>query len=162
MAPTVREAADKFEVDQMLFGTRGADSTAVMMYNDIVVKLQKKLSIKKRDVMVSGDPFAPVRKYLTRYSIDTAQEQFKNWCNLEVLLLVKYIDGNVKANWCNLEVLLLVKYIDGNVKAQNKDGSFKHSEYSEGIPDKLTQPGYTDIWKAAVASEHGETVKVLE
>ena len=92
--------------------------------------------------MVSGDPFAPVRKYLTRYSIDTAQEQFKNWCNLEVLLLVKYIDGNVKA--------------------QNKDGSFKHSEYSEGIPDKLTQPGYTDIWKAAVASEHGETVKVLE
>lgn len=142
MAPTVREAADKFEVDQMLFGTRGADSTAVMMYNDIVVKLQKKLSIKKRDVMVSGDPFAPVRKYLTRYSIDTAQEQFKNWCNLEVLLLVKYIDGNVKA--------------------QNKDGSFKHSEYSEGIPDKLTQPGYTDIWKAAVASEHGETVKVLE
>ena len=142
MAPTVREKADAFETDQMIFGTRTADSTAVTMYNNIVVRLQKKLNAKNRDVMVSGDPFAPVRRYLTKYSVKTAQDQF--------------------AAWTKLEELLLVKYIDGNVKPQDADGNFKHSEHSKGIPAKVEWPGYTDIWKEAVAREHGEIIEVRE
>ena len=58
------------------------------------------------------------------------------------------------------EFPLLVKFIDGNVKAQAEDGSFLHSEYSEGIPEGLAQPGYTDIWKEAVVKDNGEILKV--
>jgi hypothetical protein len=53
-----------------------------------------------------------------------------------------------------------VKFIDGNVKAQNSDGSFRHSQYSEGIPEGLTQPGYTDHWKTVVAKDHGDILEV--
>ena len=56
--------------------------------------------------------------------------------------------------------MLLVKFIDGNVKAQAEDGSFLHSEYSEGIPEGLTQPGYTDIWKEAVVRDNGDILEV--
>ena len=140
MAPTVREKADAFESHQMVFGTRTADSTAVMMYNRIVERMQKKLSVKGRDVMVSGDPFAPVRKYLTKYSVKTAQDQF--------------------AEWTKLEEMLLVKYIDGNVKPQDEEGNFKHSEHSTGIPAKVEWPGYTDIWKEAVVRDHGDIIEV--
>ena len=77
---------------------------------------------------------------MTEYSVNTAMEQFEAWTKLEELLLVKFIDGNVKA--------------------QAEDGSFLHSEYSEGIPDGLTQPGYTDRWKAAVVKDNGEILKI--
>ena len=60
----------------------------------------------------------------------------------------------------HLEETLLVKFIDGNVKAQNPDGSFVHSPYSEGVPEGLTQPGYTEHWKAVVAADHGEVLEV--
>ncbi len=92
--------------------------------------------------MISRTPFAKVVKYVTDYSVKTAQDQF--------------------AAWQNLEVELLVKYIDGNVKPQNEDGSFKHSEYTEGQPEKIEQPGYTELWKETVAQEHGELIRVPE
>ena len=58
--------------------------------------------------------------------------------------------------------MLTVKFIDGNVKAQNEDGTFKHSDFSEGIPSGMTQPGYTDKWKEAVANDNGSTLKQLD
>ena len=57
-----------------------------------------------------------------------------------------------------LEELLLVKFIDGNVKAQNEDGSFKTNGHTDHIPDGISQPGYTDKWKEAVAKDHGEVI----
>ena len=139
MAPYVRAKADAFELKQMAFETRKADSTAIVMYNKIVVKIQGKIESKKREVMISGDPFASVRKYLTEYCNNTADKQFKEWAALEEKLLVKFIDGNVKA--------------------ENEDGTFRHTDYSEGIPAGLTQPGYTDIWKETVAREHGDIIE---
>lgn len=60
------------------------------------------------------------------------------------------------SKWVGLEEMLTVKFIDGNVKAQNEDGSFKSSQYDAGTPDGLSQPGYTEVWKRAVASDpHG-------
>ena len=56
--------------------------------------------------------------------------------------------------------MLTIKFIDGNVKAQDFDGNFLHSKYSSGIPDGLTQPGYTDRWKAAVARDAGSVLEV--
>ena len=56
---------------------------------------------------------------------------------------------------------MLIKFIDGNVKAQNADGTFKHSDLSVHIPEGLTQPGYTDLWKQGVATSYGEVLEVV-
>ena len=56
--------------------------------------------------------------------------------------------------------MLLVKYIDGNVKAQNPDGSFVTNGHTDCIPDGITQPGYTEKWKEAVAKDHGKVIEV--
>ena len=141
MAPYVRERADAFELDQMERRTHSVDSMAVVMYNQVAVKMQKKLS-SKGDVMVSREPFAKVIRYVTDYTVETAQTQFEAWRKLEVELLVKFMDGNVKP--------------------QNPDGSFRHSEYSKGIPESIEWPGYSELWKETVAQEHGEIVRVPE
>lgn len=79
-------------------------------------------------------------KKMTNFTICTAQKIFEEWVELDKLLLVKFIDGNVKA--------------------QNPDGSFKHSQYSTGIPEGLTQPGYTEHFKRAIVEDHGEALEV--
>ena len=139
MAPYVRARADLFEWEQTERKTHSVDSMSVVMYNQIAVKMQKKLS-SNAPVMISRNPFAKVVKYVTDYSVKTAQDQFKAWQKLEEELLVKFMDGNVKP--------------------QNEDGSFKHSEYSEGQPEKVEWPGYTELWKETVAQEHGELIRV--
>ena len=139
MAPYVRERADWFELDQMERRTHTVDSMAVVMYNQVAVKLQKKLS-SGRDVMVSKEPFSKVIKYVTDYTVDTAQKQFEAWRNLEIELLVKFMDGNVKP--------------------QDAQGNFLHSEHSTGIPDHVDWPGYTEMWKETVAQEHGQVIQV--
>jgi hypothetical protein len=84
------------------------------------------------------DPYKDVRNYLTEFSVSNAQKIFDKWVALEELLLVKFIDGNVKA--------------------QNEDGSFKTNGHTDHIPDGISQPGYTDKWKEAVAKDHGEII----
>ena len=123
MAPFVREAADSFENGQMFGKVKENDEKLLAKY-----KPGKKSALRK------------IRKALTRYSVDTAQEQF--------------------ANWAKLEETLLVKFIDGNIKAQEEDGSFKHSEYNEGTPDGLQYGGYNELWKEVVAREHGSVIEV--
>ena len=142
MAPHVRAKIDAFETEQMERKTRSVDSTAVVLYNQAVVKLQDKLSSSKRDVMVSRKPYAKVTQYVTDYSVRTAQDQF--------------------ATWVSLEEELLVKYIDGNVKPQDEKGAFLHSEYSTGQPARIEWPGYTERWKETVAREAGDVLKVKE
>lgn len=120
MAPVARGAADEFEKHQMFSAVPVNDAKAVEL--------------------ISRGKARKARKMLTSYTVDTAQKQF--------------------AQWVKLEELLLVKFIDGNVKAQNPDGSFRHSEYSTGIPAKIGWPGYTDKWKEAVARDHGDILQV--
>ena len=141
MAPYVRERIDAFEIDQMERKTFSVDSAAVAMYNKVAIKIQEKMS-SRRESMMSRKPFAKVTKFLTDYTVNTAQEQFEAWVKLEEELLVKFMDGNVKP--------------------QNEDGTFKHSEYSEGQPESIGWPGYTDLWKETVAREAGEVLKVKE
>ncbi|MBQ9449730.1 MAG: C69 family dipeptidase [Bacteroidales bacterium] len=113
MAPVAREAADRFERDQL--------ERAVPEMDARLAKLVERGRIRK------------ARKLMTKYSVETAQKQF--------------------AAWTKLEELLLVKFIDGNIKAQAEDGSFLHTEHGPGFPDKLEYGGYNDIWKAAVARD---------
>lgn len=133
MAPTVVAEIDRFENEQMTVKVAEMDAKALAAYHSILPKAEKK-------GLESKDWFAPVRKMLTDYSVNTAQTQFHNWVKLEELLLVKFIDGNVKA--------------------QNEDGTFKRSPHSAGIPAGLTQPGYTEHWKKVVAGDRGAIIKV--
>ena len=55
---------------------------------------------------------------------------------------------------------LLVKFMDGNVVPQNEKGEFVHAKYSEGMPEKVEWPGYTELWKETVAQEHGSNIQV--
>ena len=113
MAPLARAAADRFERDQLERGVPGMDAK--------LAKLVERGRIRK------------ARRLMTKYSVETAQKQFSAWKTLEELLLVKFIDGNIKA--------------------QEADGSFSHTEYGEGLPKGLEYGGYTELWKAAVARD---------
>ena len=136
MAPTVREAIDSWE-NEMIAAVAKADEEALKMYNEAGRKPRKQ--IKRNDkAQKVVDPYASVRNYLTEFSVGNAQKIFNKWVDLEVLLLVKYIDGNVKA--------------------QNEDGSFVTNEHTDCIPSGIKQPGYTAKWKEAVAKDHGEVI----
>lgn len=141
MAPFVRAEIDKFENEQAE-KVKQTDNQALGLYNAVKAKAEKKGKKTSTDYDVTtdtGKAFSAVKKFLTEYSANTAQTMFEHWKNLEETLTVKFIDGNVKA--------------------QNADGSFKHSEYSDGVPDGLTQPGYTDFWKEAVVHFHGKVIE---
>ena len=136
MEPTVRAAIDAWE-NEMAEAVAKADEEALKMYNAATDKPRKQ--IRRNDkVQKVVDPYAEVRDYLTKFSVDNAQKIFNKWVDLEILLLVKYIDGNVKA--------------------QNEDGSFVTNEYTDRIPGGIKQPGYTAKWKEAVAKDHGHIV----
>ena len=124
MAPEVRAKADAFETAQM--------------------EAVREIDRKALDVLVSGTAGAEaeVRDILTGYSVETAQKMFRDWTELEILLLLKYIDGNVKG--------------------QNPDGSFITNGYDDGIPGVISNPGYTEKWKESVAREHGKVIEVVE
>ena len=118
MAPVARAAADAFENAQMA----------------AVPEMDAKLA-----ALVEKGRLRKARKLMTKYTVETAQKQFEAWKELEELLLVKFMDGNVKA--------------------QEEDGSFRHSKYHDGTPAGMSQPGYTDFWKEAVVKQHGEVIK---
>lgn len=119
MAPFVQAAADEFEIDQM---------------DNAIPEMDKKIA-----ALVEQGKTKKAVKLLTEYSVNTAQAQFQAWTKLEETLLVKFIDGNVKA--------------------QDENGVFLHSEHSESIPKGMTQPGYTERWKAAVARDNGAVLE---
>ena len=138
MFPTVDAAIDAWEAE-MAEAVAKADQEALALYNAAAEKPRKQIKRNNKAGKVV-DPYTSVREYLTRFSVDNAQKIFEKWVALEQLLLVKFIDGNVKA--------------------QNEDGSFVTNEHTDCIPAKISQPGYTDKWKEAVAKDHGATVIV--
>ena len=137
MFPTVDAEIDAWEA-AMVEAIAKADAEALAIYKaaDQAPRKRIRRNDKARKVV---DPFVEVREYLTAFSVDNAQKIFEKWVALEQLLLVKFIDGNVKA--------------------QNEDGSFVTNEYTDCIPAKITQPGYTDTWKKVVAQEHGDVIE---
>ncbi|MCD8102712.1 MAG: C69 family dipeptidase [Alistipes sp.] len=82
---------------------------------------------------------AKQKKYLTDYSVYTAQRMFDRWVDLDKYLMVKYIDGNVK---------------------KEGPGGFIDNGHSPYIPASPDQPGYNERWKRAVAEDAGETLRV--
>ena len=136
MAPTVRAEIDAWE-NSMIEAVRKADEEALAIYKEEEAKPRKMIA-RNDEMRKVYDPYTKVHEYLTAFSLENAQKIFDKWVSLEQLLLVKFIDGNVKA--------------------QNPDGSFVTNEYTDCIPDKISQPGYTDKWKEAVARDHGHVI----
>ncbi len=137
MFPTVDATIDAWEAE-MAEAVLKADEEALQLYKAAQEKPRKK--IKRNDrCRKTTDPYSSVREYLTAFSVDNAQRIFDKWVTLEELLLVKFIDGNVKA--------------------QNEDGSFVTNEHTDCIPAKISQPGYTDKWKEMTAKDHGRIIE---
>ena len=140
MAPTVREKIDAFENAQ-LAAVPEIDRQALAVYEEESAAPARQ--IRRNDSQQAvPDRFARTREILTGYSVNTAQQIFRDWTELEIFLLLKYMDGNVKG--------------------QNPDGSFITNGYDDGIPGDITNPGYTEKWKESVAREHGKVLEVIE
>lgn len=137
MAPVVREKADSFEKGQMAV-IPDIDSLALDLYRK-ALDIPKRQIRRNDEVAKVPDPFTEVKDFLTDYSVETAQGIFREWTALETFLLLKFMDGNVKA--------------------QNPDGSFVTNGYSDRIPDGITNPGYTEKWKEAVVRDHGDVLE---
>ena len=99
--------------------------------------------VKKIDILMGNVGYSEkkMKKIATTFSVETAQELFTKWASLDKYLMVKYIDGNVKGE-------------DANGFIDNGNGV--------NIPGKIEQPGYTEMWKRAVAQDKGEILKVVE
>ena len=77
----------------------------------------------------------------TEITVNTAQELFDIWVDLD-----KY---------------LMIKYIDGNVKGEDEKG-FIDNGNGKDIPGKITNPGYSERWKRAVAQDKGDVLRVVK
>lgn len=131
MAPTVRSAIDEWENAQIANLARTDEEALKIFYSEIKVK---KMYVRKNERTRKVDDPAPKTKaFITEFSVNTAQEMFDKWVGMEEFLLVKFLDGNVKA--------------------QNPDGSWVTNGHSDKIPANIGWPGYTDVWKRAAASE---------
>ena len=135
MAPTVRMTIDEFEVSQMA-AVPEIDALARTKYD----KAMADTGMKNMKKAAEKADFSEVYKYLTDYSVSTAQKIFNEWVNLEVFLLLKYMDGNIKG--------------------QNPDGSFIDNGYSDRIPGAISNEDYTEKWKEAVVKDHGDVLEV--
>lgn len=96
---------------------------------------------KRAAELYAQNPQAAV-DYVTQYTVNTAQEMFDTWNELDKFILVKYKDGN-------------------NMK-QDEYGNFIDNGNGRNLPAFPDQPGYTEKWKRAVAKDNGETLKVWE
>lgn len=121
VAPEVRALADARE-NAEIGRIPAIDAEAVRILGD---------KPKEEDI-------AAVREFLTEYSSNTAQDLFKAYSDMDIYLLLKYMDGNIKK--------------------QNPDGSFMDNGNSDRIPASPDQPGYSDKWKEAVVRDAGEVL----
>lgn len=131
MAPTVRSAIDEWENAQIANLARTDEEALKVFYSEIKVK---KMYVRKNErTRKVADPAPKTKAFITEFSVNTAQEMFDKWVGMEEFLLVKFLDGNVKA--------------------QNPDGSWVTNGHSDKIPANIGWPGYTDVWKRAASSE---------
>lgn len=133
MAPTVQAKALAWEAACVDSLARW-DAEALAIYEDFA----KQHPVKGRKGIAYAAPDC-LRDYLTQVSVSAADKIFKEWTDLEVFLLIKFVDGNVKA--------------------QNPDGSWV-TNGNGNVPAKISQPGYCRKWKEAVAADHGEVLEV--
>lgn len=87
-------------------------------------------------VLYKNNPEAAV-EFLTKFSINNANEMVAEWELLRQFIVIKYLDGNVK---------------------QEKDGVFLRTE--DNYPMSPAFPGYNETWKRQVIQDNGSTLKM--
>ena len=121
---------------------------AYLRYNQIGAEVRQAID-EHENALMAGIPLADARamdlwkrdplearRFLTDYSLCAASDLFKRWQELDIYLLVKYIDGNIKR--------------------QNPDGTFATNGHSDSIPPAPVYGGYNQRWKEAVVKDTGE------
>lgn len=98
------------------------------------------LKVQIADEQLSRKAIAGMKKAATKFSVNTAQELWKKWSNLDDYLMVKYIDGNIKK--------------------QGENGEFLNNGHSPAQPAFPNQPGYSEKFLRAIAEDNGEVLKV--
>ena len=98
-------------------------------------------ALEKADAAIAAAPAKKQAKIATEFTVAMAQRLFNHWVELDKYLMVKYIDGNGKGE-------------DANGFIDNGNG--------KDIPGKITNPGYSEKWKRAVAADKGEILKVVK
>ena len=121
--PEVRAVIDEFE------------NTALAEQSAVDAEALKILGENPTEESISA-----TRDFLTGYSLGKAQSLFDTWKELDIYLLVKYMDGNIKQ--------------------ETGYGKFKSNGHSPRIPAFPAQPGYSYKWKEAVAKDAGEVLEV--
>lgn len=106
--------------------------------------------VKQQDAAVL-DSAKKRRQKLTAYTIDKAGELFARWQTLDMYLLLKYMDGNVKSEHGDV-----LTYLENPVSTH-----FVDNGQGRDIPDDIQWPGYNEKWKRAVAADNGEVLKVV-
>ena len=135
---------------------------AYMRYDMISADIRRVADAWENDALNVSVPLAdraaaqlPQRRrarFLTDYSVRTAQTLFDRWSKLDRYLFVKYMDGNVKSEHAGV-----LDYLDG----PGTSAHFVDNGNGRDIPDKIQFPGYNEKWRRAVAADNGETLKVI-
>ena len=98
------------------------------------------LKVQIADEQLSRKAIAGMKKAATKFSVNTAQELWEKWSNLDDYLMVKYIDGNIKK--------------------QGENGEFLNNGHHPAQPAFPNQPGYSEKFLRAIAEDNGEVLKV--
>ena len=141
----------KYSDTSMFWITNRVAQFAYLRYNIIGKHVREQVdlwenaaieAVAKVDIAIGNTPKAAKKaKIATEFSVKMAQLVFNHWVDLDKYLMVKYIDGNVKGE-------------DDNGFIDNGNG--------KDIPGKISQPGYTERWKRAVAADKGDVLKVVK
>ncbi|MDR2126322.1 MAG: C69 family dipeptidase [Prevotellaceae bacterium] len=91
---------------------------------------------KKANAAYATNPEDAI-KIITEFSLQRAQEMFDRWKKLDIYLLVKYMDGNVK---------------------KEKDGKFERTE--NNYPASPNQPALPEFWKKKIVEDNGEILRI--
>ncbi len=98
------------------------------------------LKVQIADEQLSRKAIAGMKKAATKFSVNTAQELWEKWSDLDDYLMVKYIDGNIKK--------------------QGENGEFLNNGHHPAQPAFPDQPGYSEKFLRAIAEDNGEVLKV--
>ena len=135
MAEVIKVAGKNAAV-QVFESTRGLKNG-----NDVEFENKMLEAVAEVDATIADMKAQKARKYVTEFSVAKAQELFQQWVDLD-----KY---------------LMIKYIDGNVKGEDEKG-FIDNGNGKDIPGKITNPGYSERWKRAVAQDKGDVLRVVK
>ena len=141
----------KYSDSSMFWITNRVTQFAYLRYDVIGKKVREYVDIwennmlenvKQIDIAIGNTPKAKKKAQIaTQFTLNGAQQLFDTWVTLDKYLMVKYIDGNVK---------------------EEENGKFIDNGNGKDIPGKVSQPGYSEKWKRAVAKDNGRILEVVK